>query len=192
MTGYREPPEHSKYKPGQSGNPKGRPKNKKKHPYDIIAQDLFAKTKVTENGKQVTMTKIEIISKSHVNKAMRGDTTATKMVMKMLNDPAFIKTLNITTEDEHQKRVGIADNLMKLVNMMAGQAAAYRDLSTYIGSDPWKWINDNFYELKKQGLITPSEYTKPSEPCYPHVELTEDGVPVGEIAKKWLLNNSKE
>jgi hypothetical protein len=27
--GYKRPPQHSKFKPGQSGNPKGRPKGAK-------------------------------------------------------------------------------------------------------------------------------------------------------------------
>ena len=54
--GYGKPPEDTRFKKGQSGNPRGRPK---KQPKDVAAHmtDLLdEKRTVQMNGKAVTMT----------------------------------------------------------------------------------------------------------------------------------------
>ncbi len=36
--GYRKPPKHTRFKPGQSGNPRGRPKGTKNLKTDLIEE----------------------------------------------------------------------------------------------------------------------------------------------------------
>jgi len=48
--GYGKPPKHSRYKPGQSGNPNGRPKGPKNFKTDAL-DILRMPVQVSENGK---------------------------------------------------------------------------------------------------------------------------------------------
>ena len=47
--GYKKPPEHSRWKPGQSGNPKGRPK-KVKDFEKLLDIELSQTLRITEGG----------------------------------------------------------------------------------------------------------------------------------------------
>ena len=78
--GYGRPPVKTRFEKGKSGNPAGRPKSRP----DVITaidRELNQRISTIENGKSRTMTKAEIIAKLTVNKAVRGDQAATKMLM---------------------------------------------------------------------------------------------------------------
>ena len=61
--GYGKPPKHSQFKKGQSGNPKGRPKEVKAHmPVSrIIRHSVSEEVQGQVNGKTRKMTKLEAI-----------------------------------------------------------------------------------------------------------------------------------
>ena len=70
--GYKKPPVATRFKAGQHGNPKGRPRGAKN--FDtVIAKELSARVEITENGKRKIITKREAIGKQVVNKAASGD-----------------------------------------------------------------------------------------------------------------------
>ncbi len=70
--GYRKPPQHSRFKPGQSGNPKGRPRESKN--WDtLIDQELNARIVVHKDGRRKKISKREAIATQLVNKAVSGD-----------------------------------------------------------------------------------------------------------------------
>jgi hypothetical protein len=80
--GYGCPPTHSRFKPGQSGNPRGRPKA---GPIDLaaaIARELAQKVTLTENGQRRRVTKRDVIAKQLVNKAAAGDLRAVNFLQK--------------------------------------------------------------------------------------------------------------
>jgi Family of unknown function (DUF5681) len=52
--GYRRPPRNRQFKPGQSGNPTGRPKGAKNFA-TALAEELDAPITATENGKRKTI-----------------------------------------------------------------------------------------------------------------------------------------
>ena len=57
--GYRRPPIETQFKPGQSGNPKGRPKKAKNEGWDeALWSALNEKVAVTRNGKTTNVTKM--------------------------------------------------------------------------------------------------------------------------------------
>lgn len=80
-TGYGKPPKHSQYKPGQSGNPKGRPKKVPKSAVEMIGGELYKMVKVKEGDKVKSMAKIEAVTKKLVQDAMAGKPAAVKLIL---------------------------------------------------------------------------------------------------------------
>src|SRR5207248_1023401 len=70
--GYRKPPRNTRFKPGESGNRKGRP-NGAKNFATVMAHELNGRVAVTENGKRKKISKREAIAKQVTNKAASGD-----------------------------------------------------------------------------------------------------------------------
>ena len=58
--GYRRPPRHSRFRPGQSGNPRGRPPGVKSLS-DIVRKIIGQKVTVTENGRARRIPRLEAI-----------------------------------------------------------------------------------------------------------------------------------
>ena len=56
--GYRRPPRHSRFQPGQSGNPRGRPRGVKSLS-DIVRKIVGQKVTVTENGRVRRVPRLE-------------------------------------------------------------------------------------------------------------------------------------
>lgn len=79
--GYRKPPKHSQFKPGQSGNPNGRPKGSK-NLSSILAEELDVKVPVTENGKRLKVSKSRLAIRQQVNKSVLGDSKAFQTLAK--------------------------------------------------------------------------------------------------------------
>lgn len=73
--GYGRTPEHSRYKPGESGNAKGRPK-KSRNRLKILAEELSQTVVITENGARKKVSKAEVILRQLVNKSAAGDLRA--------------------------------------------------------------------------------------------------------------------
>jgi hypothetical protein len=79
-TGYGKPPVNTRFKPGQSGNPKGRKKGIKNNT-SILEEELNATIFITENGKRKKVSKRRAITKHTVNKALQGDMKAASIVV---------------------------------------------------------------------------------------------------------------
>jgi hypothetical protein len=73
--GYRRPPLHSRFKPGTSGNKKGRPKGSR-NAKTIVEGIVNSPVTIRENGKARKTTKLEAMLLAGINKAMQGDTPA--------------------------------------------------------------------------------------------------------------------
>jgi ISXO2-like transposase domain/Family of unknown function (DUF5681) len=80
---YRKPPVHTRFKKGQSGNPRGRPA---KNLAALLAAALNEKVTVTENGKRRQVTKREAVIAQLVNKSASAELRAPKMLIDMLRD----------------------------------------------------------------------------------------------------------
>jgi hypothetical protein len=80
--GYKKPPAHGQFQPGQSGNPKGRKKGSKN--FSAVLLDEMAETiKIAVGGTEKVLTKCEVVVKAMINKAMNGDLKATKLLLGM-------------------------------------------------------------------------------------------------------------
>ena len=73
--GYGNPPEHTRFKAGKSGNPRGRPKGTL-NMATVLERALREKVVINENGKRKMITKLEAAIKQLVNKAATGDLRA--------------------------------------------------------------------------------------------------------------------
>uniref|UniRef100_UPI003B51DF32 DUF5681 domain-containing protein n=1 Tax=Roseovarius indicus TaxID=540747 RepID=UPI003B51DF32 len=81
--GYGRPPKETQFKPGKSGNPKGRPRRAKN--IDTMLRDaLMEMIEVTENGKRKRLTKIEALFTKCLNGALKGDQRAIDRVFRVI------------------------------------------------------------------------------------------------------------
>src|SRR5712691_6940706 len=81
--GYGKPPVRSRFKKGQSGNPRGpRAKNLPALLVAALNEPVF----VTANGRRRRITKREAVVAQLVNKSASADLRATKMLIDMLKD----------------------------------------------------------------------------------------------------------
>ena len=80
--GYRMPPTKRRFKKGQSGNPKGRPKGSRNLTM-LVQRELNAPIEVTEKGKTRRIRRREAVVKTLVNDAIRGKDSARKQVVDL-------------------------------------------------------------------------------------------------------------
>ena len=81
--GYYKPPVSGQFKPGHSGNPKGRPKGRRS-PDKIIADVLNKKITVTEGGKTKRVSQIEALCRRVFNDGLKGNPKATDQALKLI------------------------------------------------------------------------------------------------------------
>jgi len=81
--GFCRPPRHTRFRPGQSGNPRGRPKGAK-NVATALEQELNARVNITENGKRRRVAKRTVIAKHLVNSAAQGDLKAMSVLFNQL------------------------------------------------------------------------------------------------------------
>lgn len=80
--GYRRPPSATRFKPGQSGNPKGRPKGKRNIKTEL-EEVLGQKVRITEGGKTRALTKGRALMMRAVAKGLIGDMKAIALVFTL-------------------------------------------------------------------------------------------------------------
>jgi Family of unknown function (DUF5681) len=117
--GYKRPPPRSRFKTGQSGNPKGRPKGGRNLKTDLTAL-LKQRVAIREDGELRQVSRQEAMLLSLFEKAVHGDIKASSqmfaMLMKMdIRDPAPQEPAVVTDNDraivEDFLRRNLATNL---------------------------------------------------------------------------------
>jgi hypothetical protein len=107
--GYGKPPRHTRFRPGQSGNPSGRPKGTRNLASDL-SEELREKIIVTEGGKSRETTKQRAIVKTAVARALKGDMRAITVLIKQ------IEGMEQTTDNETQNELLSRDDEQILEN----------------------------------------------------------------------------
>jgi hypothetical protein len=80
--GYRKPSKGSQFKKGQSGNPKGRPKETPTLAAEVD-KELKRKITVTENGQSHEVTKRKAVGKRIVNESLGGNLRVCRLAMDL-------------------------------------------------------------------------------------------------------------
>jgi hypothetical protein len=83
--GYKKPPEHTRFKKGQSGNPRGRPRGAK-NMATLLGEALDEKVTLTDNGRRRKVSKREIIVTQLVNRSAQADLKAMQILLGMVQE----------------------------------------------------------------------------------------------------------
>lgn len=93
--GYANPPDHTKFQPGKSGNPNGRPKQSKPDMRYVFLDELLREIPLLVEGRQTRMTKIEIIAMRLANDAMKGSVKAIAIFERMTEGFSLARALEL-------------------------------------------------------------------------------------------------
>jgi Family of unknown function (DUF5681) len=124
--GYGRPPKSNRFRPGVSGNPKGRPKGSKNFA-SLVSAVGRQKVKVNVQGKDRVMTQDQIaLMLLHV-KANRGDLSAIKALIglkRMFAEPEEVET---PINDTHERDQTVMRNLRKRMGLDQPQGGRVQD-----------------------------------------------------------------
>ena len=81
--GYGKPPKHTRFKPGECGNPRGRPKATRNLKTDL-AEELAECIPISEGGRRRAVSKQRGMVKQLIAKALRGDVRAANTVLGLV------------------------------------------------------------------------------------------------------------
>jgi hypothetical protein len=94
--GPGRPPRHSQFEKGKSGNPGGRPR-RERDLAKLVDSELDEPVAVTEGGKRIKLTKRQIVAKTLVNEAAKGNLKALDAVIRLVG----------TSSDTENRFVGV-------------------------------------------------------------------------------------
>lgn len=81
--GYGRPPKHSRFPPGRSGNPKGRPKGTKNLKTDLM-EELGERIMVREGERARCVSKQRAVVKTLMTRTLKGDARAASLLLSMM------------------------------------------------------------------------------------------------------------
>lgn len=81
--GYRKPPKSGQFKPGGSGNPKGRPKSSLNLKTDL-EEELAERISIREGPRQLKISKQRAMVKALVAKSLKGDARSATILIGLI------------------------------------------------------------------------------------------------------------
>ena len=92
--GYGRPPRSTRFKKGQSGNPRGRPRNRRRDvPYDILLGQMVT---VREDGRERRITAAEAFILQLTKKGLDGDSASARASLAAIENARAARTANGT------------------------------------------------------------------------------------------------
>lgn len=103
QVGYGKPPKATRFKKGQSGNPRGRPRSARGL-RTLLEEALVQKITVTEGGRTMRISKREALILSLITKALKGDMRAAAQTLRLMEvhdeKPALTEGLTINVVEQ--------------------------------------------------------------------------------------------
>lgn len=81
--GYKKPPAHTRFKPGQSGNAKGR-KEKSRDLKTDLYNELYGTIRIREGEREYKVTRQQALIKGLLARAIKGDHRATDKLLVLM------------------------------------------------------------------------------------------------------------
>ena len=81
--GYGKPPKHTRFKPGECGNPRGRPSGTRNLRSDLV-DELGERILISEGGRRRAVSKQRGMLKQLMAKALQGDVRAANTVLGLV------------------------------------------------------------------------------------------------------------
>ncbi len=101
--GYRKPPARTRFQPGQSGNPNGRPKGSVNLKTDLRSE-LSEQIRIREGERSLKVSKQRAMLKALVAKALKGDARAANVILtlvgKLFEPEAAAEQMPALTSDD--------------------------------------------------------------------------------------------
>jgi hypothetical protein len=144
--GYGRPPVHSRFQPGQSGNPKGRRKGQR-NVRTVVDGELSQRIKVREGNRTRSLTKLDGFVVTLVNAALKGDAKAWASLINLLRSLGMTGEPPVATDQKPYT----ADDESIIADFLRRQ-----------GSEEQQPTNDKEKDKEGAADTTPSERrTKP-------------------------------
>ncbi len=104
--GYRKPPKQARFKPGQSGNPKGRPKHRR-NLRTLIEEALSETVTIREGDRTRTLPKREALIRTLVNGALMKEAKTLQSFLALMratglisDEPEAATPLELSPDDQ--------------------------------------------------------------------------------------------
>ena len=129
--GYSRPPKHTRFRPGHSGNPKGRPP-KSKNTKTMLKDLLYEQVAVQRGRQRVRMTRLGVMVLATIKKATAGDTRAYRNIMRWAEHIEPSKT-----KPSELRGIGVGTDLLPSRTDFPGELDVY-----------WKYYFEEFEEIE--------------------------------------------
>jgi len=129
---YQRPPHKGQFKPGQSGNPHGRPKGSR-NIRTYVQRLLDAPILVKEDGKTRKISRAEAIAIQYVNMAARGDPKGLAAVMTLTRE------YDSAAGDSQSSALSRAEDKAVMAGVIARIRAADPAPSPHTGLESPRW-----------------------------------------------------
>lgn len=97
--GYGKPPKHTRFAPGVSGNPKGKPRKNKTFEEEVQAV-LGTRVPITINGRKIWVTKRQLLIEQIINGAINKNPTLMRLALPLLRLSDGAPDFEILPEDQ--------------------------------------------------------------------------------------------
>jgi hypothetical protein len=94
--GYGKPPKHGQFRPGQSGNRKGRPKHRR-NLRSVVEDAMNEKIPVRSGSRERMMTATEALVHTTLTRALKGDQKAVATMLALMRACAMLDEEAVST-----------------------------------------------------------------------------------------------
>lgn len=101
---YRKPPKDGQYKPGQSGNRRGRPKTPAPGFDELVRAELSSIVAIRQNGKTKRIRKLDLIVKQAIDQAAKGNFRFLKLLTEISAFRAIMESPERRPWNSEQKK----------------------------------------------------------------------------------------
>lgn len=133
--GHADPPKATQFKPGQSGNPRGRPKRKPPATIDEVVARAFGKMiEAQEGGEVISIPLVQAMLERSLLQAAKGDRHARRDMITLMRHYRWIDDCSekgAMTEDERESLLAENAELRSLLREASAIIDSHNDDDDY-------------------------------------------------------------